>query len=75
MSVIRAALTVGLVNKTCANHAQFAAERQVCFNGLGNEDFRLVVGIAERSGFAALVKDLPVGFLGVAKPYVGTGLE
>ena len=50
-------------------------KRQVCFNGLGNEDFGLVVGIAERSGFAALVEDLPVGFLGVAKPYVGTGFE
>jgi hypothetical protein len=42
---------------------------------LGDENFRLVVGIAERRGFLALVVNLPVRLLGVAEPHVGAGFE
>ena len=68
-------MSVGLVDEACADHPQFAAERQICLHGLGQEDFRFVIGIAERCGFSALVVNLPIGFLGVAEPQIRAGFK
>ena len=63
------------MDEACADHAQFAAEWQICLHGLGQEDFGFVISVAERRGFSALVVNLPIGFLGVAEPQIRTGFK
>ena len=53
------ALAVGLVCGTDAEHPQATAAGQVGFHRLGEEDFGLVVGVAEGRGHGAFIY-LPV---------------
>lgn len=61
-------LTVGRIQESHTYHAQLAAGGQIGLHRLDDENFRSVVGIAERCKFMALIVNLLIGFLSISEP-------